>query len=171
MRIGALAATAGCNPKTIRFYEDRGLIAVPPRASNGYRDYPPETVERLAFVRDAQAAGLSLAEIREVIAIRDAGEAPCVHVGQLIAEHLTKVQARIAELRATRARLVELSHRAADANPADCTGICAIISAEPRPSRSGGGSEQSAETDHGLGDDPVVDPRAAPFGVDESGFA
>lgn len=130
MRIGALAEGAGCNPKTIRFYEDRGLIAEPPRAGNGYRDYPPETVERLRFIRDAQAAGLSLAEIGEVIAIRDSGRPPCVHVGQLITEHLAKVQTRIAELQATQRTLLDLSRRAEGTDPTDCTGICTIITSE-----------------------------------------
>ena len=130
MRIGFLAAAAECNPKTIRFYEDRGLIAAPPRAANGYRDYPPEAVERLRFVRDAQSAGLSLAEIAEVIAIRDTGQPPCAHVGQLIADHLTRVRARIAELQATQRTLVELARRAAGTDPADCTGICATIASK-----------------------------------------
>lgn len=129
MRIGALAATAGLTTKTIRFYEQTGLLAPPPRTSGGYRDYPPGTGARLAFIRDAQAAGLSLAEIRGVLAIRDAGQAPCQHVIDLIGRHLVQVDQRIAELTRTRAVLTDLRHRAAATDPADCdeSAICSIL--------------------------------------------
>lgn len=130
MRIGALAAAAGVTTKTIRFYEQAGLLPEPPRTPAGYRDYPPEATERLAFIRDAQASGLTLAEIRGVLAIRDTGQPPCQHVTALIDAHLQQVEARIAELIATRAALQDLHTRAAHLDPADChpDDICAIIS-------------------------------------------
>lgn len=129
MRIGALAATAGLTAKTVRFYEQTGLLSAPPRTPGGYRDYPPETVDRLAFIRDAQSAGLSLAEIRDVLAVRDAGWSPCGHVTALIEAHLTRVEQRIAELTQTRAALRELRGRAAATDPAECTqaDICTIL--------------------------------------------
>jgi DNA-binding transcriptional MerR regulator len=129
VRIGVLAGAAGCSPKTIRFYEDRGLLPAPPRTPGGYRDYPDHAVDRLMFIRDAQAAGLSLTEIGDVLAVRDAGQPPCVHVSGLIAAHLAQVEARIAELRATRLVLRELFQRAASTDPHDCTDrdICRII--------------------------------------------
>ena len=61
MHIGALAAASGATTKTIRFYEQAGLIPDPPRTQAGYRDYRAESVDRLAFIRTAQAAGLTLA--------------------------------------------------------------------------------------------------------------
>jgi MerR family copper efflux transcriptional regulator len=129
MRIGVLAATAGLSTKTIRFYEQAGLLTPPPRTSAGYRDYPPDAMTRLAFIRDAQAAGLTLAEIGSVLAIRDDGHAPCRHVTELIGRHLTQVDERIAELTQTRAALADLHRRAAATNPADCadTDICSIL--------------------------------------------
>ncbi|MET8327343.1 MerR family DNA-binding transcriptional regulator [Streptomyces sp. NPDC005181] len=57
MRIGDLAAANGLTVTTIRFYEQTGLLPAPPRTPGGYRDYPPQTGTRLAFVRDAQSAG------------------------------------------------------------------------------------------------------------------
>ncbi|MGN9843155.1 MerR family transcriptional regulator [Nonomuraea sp. H19] len=80
MRIGDLAAASGVKTKTVRFYEQAGLLPAPPRTAGGYRDYPQQTVKRLAFIRDAQGAGLSLAEIRSVFVLRDAGASPCAHV-------------------------------------------------------------------------------------------
>ncbi|MGW3353417.1 heavy metal-responsive transcriptional regulator [Nonomuraea rubra] len=129
MRIGALAAAAGLSAKTIRFYEQAGLLPAPPRTSAGYRDYPAEAADRLAFIREAAAAGLSLAEIRGVLAIRDAGQPPCRHVTTLIETHLEQVEQRIAELLATRTALQGLQRRAQGVDPAECgpEGICSIL--------------------------------------------
>ncbi|MFD5193193.1 heavy metal-responsive transcriptional regulator [Streptomyces sp. NPDC058357] len=129
MRIGDLAARTGLTTKTIRFYEDSGLLPAPPRTPGGYRDYPDHTVTRLAFVRDAQHAGLTLAEIRSILALRDDGLAPCTHVTGLIHEHLDDIDRRMSELAATRAALRALADRAATTDPAACDadGICTIL--------------------------------------------
>jgi MerR family transcriptional regulator, copper efflux regulator len=135
MRIGALAATAGLTTKTIRFYEQAGLLHEPPRTPAGYRDYPPETGARLAFIRDAQAAGLTLAEIRDVLAIRDRGQAPCRRVARLIDEHLAQVEQRLAELAHARGALRDLQRRAASIGPAECADdeVCSILTAAHHP--------------------------------------
>ncbi|MEU3684307.1 heavy metal-responsive transcriptional regulator [Streptomyces sp. NPDC030592] len=129
MRIGELAAETGLTTKTIRFYEQAGLLPPPPRTASGYRDYPSHTVARLAFVRDAQAAGLTLAEIRSVLALRDSGQAPCTQVGTLIEEHLAEIDRRMAELRQARAVLRELARRVAVTDPDTCAAgdICTIL--------------------------------------------
>jgi len=131
MLIGDLADRAGLSAKAIRFYEQAGLLPQPPRTSGGYRDYPPGAVDRLAFIRHAQAAGFTLADIRGVLAIRDSGQAPCQHVGVLIGEHLAQVERRIAELTRTKDVLKDLQRLAAVTNPADCaeSDICTILSA------------------------------------------
>lgn len=130
MRIGELATASGVTTKTIRFYEQAGLVPEPPRTSGGYRDYPGESLTRLAFIRDAQHAGLTLAEIRGILALRDSGQAPCDHVSSLIDEHLEEIDRRISELRKTRTALRGLAERAAGTDPASCTDtdICRIIS-------------------------------------------
>jgi len=84
-------------------------------------------VERLAFIRHAQAAGLTLDAIRQVLDIRDGGQPPCVHVTGLIAQRLGEVDARLAELTRTRDQLVILAARGAAQDPADCQGYCSII--------------------------------------------
>ncbi|SRR6266487_4687 len=133
MRIGEIAATAGLTANTVRFYEQAGLLPAPPRTAARYRDYPPETASRLRFIRDAQAGGLTLAEIRGILAIRDAGNPPCGHVVPLIHAHLDQIQRRISELTAARAILRGLARRAAATDPADCTGtdICSILTRRP----------------------------------------
>jgi DNA-binding transcriptional MerR regulator len=129
MRIGDLAATSGLTAKTIRFYEQTGLLTEPPRTSGGYRDYPAETTSRLGFIRDAQAAGLTLAEIRGILDLRDSGQAPCTHVTALIQHHLADIERRLADLRKTRSALLALADRAADTDPGTCTeaDICTIL--------------------------------------------
>ena len=127
MRIGEAAERAGVPAKTIRFWEDQHLVAPPARTAGGYRDYDPAIVERLTFIRQAQAAGLTLEHIRQVLDIRDGGQPPCVHVAAVIARRLAEVEARRAELARTRDQLAALAARAAAQDPADCRGYCSII--------------------------------------------
>jgi DNA-binding transcriptional MerR regulator len=131
MKIGEIAARAGVPAKTIRFWEDRGLLPRPPRTPSGYRDYDAPVVERLAFIRHAQVAGLMLEEIRQVLDIGDSGDAPCQHVSELIDARLAQVERRIDELRVTQTHLRTLARRAATQDPADCKGYCSIITATP----------------------------------------
>lgn len=127
MRIGELAEHSGVTTKTIRFWESTGLLRDPARTPAGYRDYDLEAVERVQFIRHAQAAGLTLAEIRQVLTIADDGEPPCGHVTQLIHQHLADIDQRIRELTETRAHLINLARRAAAQDPEDCDGYCAIL--------------------------------------------
>ena len=127
MRIGEAAGRAGVPAKTIRFWEEQHMLPAPARTPAGYRDYDPAIVERLTFIRQAQAAGLTLERIRQVLDIRDGGDPPCSHVAGLIARRLAEVDARLAELARTRDQLVVLAARAAAQDPADCRGYCSII--------------------------------------------
>lgn len=127
MRIGELAAKTGVTAKTIRFWESTGLLADPTRTPSGYRDYGPESADRLEFIRRAQASGLSLGQIRQILEIGDSGDAPCEHVGRVVADRMAEVDSRIAELADTRRHLQALARRAAAQDPTDCRGYCAII--------------------------------------------
>jgi DNA-binding transcriptional MerR regulator len=127
MRIGEMAGRAGVPAKTIRFWEHQALLPPPARTPAGYRDYDPAILERLAFIRHAQAAGLTLEHIRQVLVIRDGGQPPCVHVTGLINRRLGEVEARLAQLSRARDQLVMLAGRAAAQDPADCQGYCSII--------------------------------------------
>lgn len=121
MRIGKLAAAAGTTTKTLRFYEESGLLPPAKRTSSGYRDYDTDTVNRLEFIRRGRAAGLTLAQVKEVLAIRDAGRTPCQHVHDLLDQRLTALDAQIADLVALRANVAQLRADAATADPARCT--------------------------------------------------
>lgn len=106
--IGEAARQADLNPKTIRFYEEIGLIAPTGRTTSGYRLFDEEGVSRLAFIRKAQALGFTLAEIREILELRDGGAMPCMHVEAEVARKVEGIEERIAELEGLKASLKAL---------------------------------------------------------------
>ncbi|MGV8968391.1 MAG: heavy metal-responsive transcriptional regulator [Cellulomonas sp.] len=138
MLIGELADTVGLNSQTIRFYERQGLLPEPRRESNGYRAYDDSSVTRVLFIRSAQAAGLTLAEIASVVDLRDHGDVPCAHVARLLLSKLDGVRARQAELAALESELERLIARSHHLDPADCTDsdVCHILTG-PRRRRRG----------------------------------
>ena len=121
MRISELAGRAGVTAKTVRYYESIGLLPDPGRTASGYRDYGDEALTRLTFVRDAQAAGLTLKESGQILDMKDAGHGTCSHTRSLLDRHLTDIDAQIAALESARAELVVLRRRADILDPADCT--------------------------------------------------
>ena len=129
MLIGEVAQATGVTTKTLRYYEAEGLLPPPARTAGGYRDYPPATIDRVAFIKRAQAAGLTLAQINEVLVIRDAGSAPCAHVATLVDERLDAVDRRLRELQDTRRELLDLRKRLDELDPTDCPphAICAAM--------------------------------------------
>lgn len=131
MQIGELAQRADVSVKTLRYYEAVGVLEAPPRTSGGYRSYGEEVVDRLRFVRSAQAVGLTLGEIREVVAFRERGESPCAHVLELLSTHAADVERRIRELRQLRRELAVLARRAESLDPDDCppSTVCHIVTA------------------------------------------
>lgn len=129
MRIGELAEASGTTTKTLRFYEQAGLLPAPDRTASGYRDYAPETLARLDFIRRSRTAGLTLAQIREVLDIRDAGVAPCQHVHDLLEHRLGDLDRQIADLQALRSTVVHLRDGAATVDPTNCdaTTVCRYL--------------------------------------------
>lgn len=129
MRIGEAAAAAGMTTKALRFYEQQGLLPPAERSANGYRDYPPETVARLQFIRRSKVAGLALAEIRDILRVHDAGQVPCAHVVDQLAQQLAALDEQIAELVALRATVAEYYQAAAAGDPAQCDAerICSYL--------------------------------------------
>lgn len=111
MRIGELAARVGVSPKTIRYYEQIGLVPEPPRLDNGYRDYGELNLGLLRFVRAAQSIGLTLGEIREILAFRDREQEPCDHVVGVIERHIEDLGERITALESMRGDLLRLAER------------------------------------------------------------
>ena len=101
LRSGALAKAAGVSPDTIRHYERIGVLPRASRTESGYRVYPTSAVERVLVVQRALRIGFTLAELAEVLKVRDAGGAPCRRVYQLAQDKLMGIAADITALKRT----------------------------------------------------------------------
>lgn len=117
LTIGTLAAAAGVGVETVRFYQRKGLLEEPPRAG-GIRRYDGRHVERLHFIRKAQTAGFTLAEIGELLAL-DAGH-DRVRARDLARSRIAALDHRIAELSAARASLERLAKECASGGRGPC---------------------------------------------------
>ena len=105
LSIGKVAHAAGVSVDAVRFYEREGLIPPVQRTESGYRDYSPETVRRLLFIRRAKETGFSLGEIRELLGLRRESGSSCTSVLTLAQEKLDLVRSKIRDLRRMEAAL------------------------------------------------------------------
>lgn len=131
VRIGQLAAEFNLNPKTIRYYEEIGLLPPADRAANGYRVYNEDDRCRLHFIRQAKVVGLTLEEIGEVLAIRRNGALPCTHVTQLLDQKLVTIDEQLRTLTDFRQALLDLRESADTLTNADAC-VCGIIEQHSR---------------------------------------
>ena len=123
MTIARLAEAGGVGVETVRYYQRRGLLAEPPRpqgsgSGGGVRRYGTEDVRRLRFIRSAQAAGFTLEQIGELLALdagEDRGRARALAQGRLV-----ELDARIAELEAARTALRRLAGACAGGGKGPC---------------------------------------------------
>lgn len=105
LTIGALAKQAGVGVETVRFYERRGLVRRPGRPSGGYRSYPAEAIGRIRFIRNAQALGFTLQEVKELLALRVTAGTSCAAVRSRASAKAADVDKRIADLQRIRTAL------------------------------------------------------------------
>lgn len=111
LRIGELAAQTGFTAKTLRYYEDVGLLRPTRRSESGYRLYDEAAVERLLFIRRAQGVGLHLEDIGRILEISDEGRAPCAHVMLVVDGELKNIAAQMKKLLQFRKGLLALRSR------------------------------------------------------------
>ncbi len=135
MLAGEAAKVLGVGIQTLHFYEQQGLIPPPPRSEGGYRIYTPEIIERVRFIRKAQALGFSLDEVKEIFGLVRRGSSPCGRVQTKLAEKLEEVDRRLEELRGFRAELASLVNQAAELGRREAgAGVCSIVEeAKPLP--------------------------------------
>lgn len=100
--IGRLAELAGVKSDTIRFYERSGLLPKPERKESGYRVYDEAALNRVRFIRKAQALGFSLAEIRRILSLRGGGKKTCDRVLAIAEATLEETERRLTELQTFR---------------------------------------------------------------------
>src|SRR5262249_59170690 len=121
LRSGELAQLSGVSADTLRHYERKGLLK-PYRASNGYREYPRQAVERVRLIRSALAIGFKLDDLQRIFKLRDAGRAPCRQVRELAAAKLDELEALVRDLTVLRDQmrgLIKDWDRRLDSAPAD----------------------------------------------------
>ncbi len=99
LRVGEVARRSGVGIETLRFYERSGLLDRPARTESGYRLYGEEVLERLDFIKRAQALGFTLDEIGRVIAEKRAGQTPCAKVREIVRSRLQELDERMAQMR------------------------------------------------------------------------
>jgi DNA-binding transcriptional MerR regulator len=132
IHIGELAAELGINAKTIRYYEDIGLLPPATRGDNGYRLYDDADRERLRFISKAKAVGLMLEEIGEILALRRGGAKPCEHVLSLLDHKLAAVDEQLRMLSELRQELLTLREEATITMGTDAC-VCGIIEQHKPP--------------------------------------
>ena len=122
--IGRLAAKAGVNVETIRYYQRRGLLSEPAKPLNGHRRYPADCAKRVRFIKRAQVLGFTLEEINGLLRL-DAAHA-CAETRDLAARKLHIIEQKLADLAAMREALAKLMRQC---DSLDGTGACPIIDA------------------------------------------
>lgn len=108
MLIGELARATGTKAETIRYYERERILPCADRTDGNYRDYSPEHLATLTFIRRARELGFSMAQVRQLLALSDQADKPCIDVDQLVKAQIEVVDRKIADLTALRKELGHL---------------------------------------------------------------
>ncbi len=138
--IGKVAQAGGLSVQAVRYYERLGLLPAAERTVGGYRAYRPEAVERLRFIRQAQAAGFRLEEIREILRMKFAGQSPCECVRTMLQRKLEEAEEQMAALGRFRKQLRRTLQRARSLPrlPHRASAICPMIESMPPVGNKGG---------------------------------
>ena len=122
--IGSLARAAAVPSSTIRYYERAGLLRPEGRSAGNYRRYSERSLERLAFIRAAQANGFTLKDVQGLLRLQDGAAAPCGEVQALVEARLGELEERLRELRSLRSVLRAALERCQRSVP---SGHCAVL--------------------------------------------
>ena len=136
MQINTFAKKTSLAAKTIRYYEEIGLLPLPKRLENGYRFYDEKDIERAKLVAGARRLDLSLDDIREILDLRDRKIAPCRVILDLLAEKADEISRRIAELERMEAELRDLHRPGQTFSTDDVDGkncICHLVRERAEP--------------------------------------
>ena len=136
--IGQAAKSSGMAAKTIRFYEEVGVLPAPTRTAAGYRQYTEEGIQQLLFVGRACGLGLSVRQLKELTATLDGGLRGPVRarVREVVRAHLSAVQGRITELRSLERQLEQVLRRIKTPARPRALGRCRCLDVEEAPGRS-----------------------------------
>ena len=124
---------AGCQVVTIRYYEKEGLLHEPERTGGNYRLYDDADIDRLRFIMHCREHGMSLAEIRELLAFRDNPTVSCDWINSLIRKHIANVDEQIASLQHLRSHLESLLGKCEGGKHAECGILASLDRGDPCP--------------------------------------
>jgi DNA-binding transcriptional MerR regulator len=130
MKIGELYAQSGVPVKTIRYYEDIGLIQSHSRTDGGFRLFTPEILPRLAFIKRAQSLGFSLEEIQHILSIHDHGKLPCAEVRTQIQQKVEHIDHQIRQLQLLKSQLLSLVQKKQESVMQTEEIICPILQSD-----------------------------------------
>ncbi len=119
MNIGDVATKSGLPAKTIRYYEDIGLVK-PPRNANGYRTFGDNELHKLSFLARARALGFTIEDCRVLLRLYEDDKRASADVKNIANEHLKKIDAKINDLRSMRRTLSHLVDACAGDHRPDC---------------------------------------------------
>ncbi|MBU2486065.1 MAG: Cu(I)-responsive transcriptional regulator [Alphaproteobacteria bacterium] len=128
MNIGEASGATGLPAKTIRYYEDIGLIK-PDRAANGYRDYGGKDVHRLAFIQRSRSLGFTIDECRSLLSLYEDKERASSDVKALALDKIREIDRKLGELKSLRATLKTLAEHCHGDDRPDCPIIDEIAGA------------------------------------------
>jgi Hg(II)-responsive transcriptional regulator len=117
LKIGEVAERGGVNLQTIRYYEREGLLPEPPRLASGYRMFPEIAVRRVRFIKRAQELGFSLAEIRDLLSLRDDAGAGARQMRERIKAKIAAIEQKIRTLRAMKDALHRMTEKCPGCGP------------------------------------------------------
>ena len=120
MRIGEAARRSGMAAKTIRFYEEVGLIRPAARADNGYREFSEDDVRTLRFIHRARDLGVSVDEVTTLLSLWQDRERASASVKALAMDHVERIERKMAELASMRDAIVDLAERCHGDDRPDC---------------------------------------------------
>lgn len=137
LRSGELARLVGASPDALRHYERLGLLPKPARTSAGYRQYPPQALERVRLIRRALLVGFTLPELARILKTRDQGGAPCKEVQAMAKAKLAGIDEQLAALHSLRDHLQHLvenwDKRLSEARDGERVGLLESLAGSPAP--------------------------------------
>ena len=126
MKIGELARATATKVETIRFYERIGLLPEPARTDGNYRDYGPDQLARLSFVRRARDLGFTLDQVRDLLRLADDPRGSCAEADAIATVHIQEIDRKLADLAALRAEIAQWGGACTATIIADCRVIDAL---------------------------------------------
>ena len=120
MNIGAAAEITGVTAKTIRYYEEIGLILPARRSENGYRNYADEDIQILRFIQRARRLGFSVRDVESLLTLWQDKDRASADVKKLAIKHIDEVEKRIEEMQSIRETLIHLTRKCHGNDRPDC---------------------------------------------------